>query len=368
MMDSILLKIPVPIHQTSPLLTKKKLKTGKGRVQIVTFSEDKNNKHKKEGYYKPYIYLESQTRIIEEKYVCVQVSLPKFLFGNSLFEVQESLLNQVVRDIHKLLGEYQIYVSPSQIREGWICRADFAKIVILPRRYTNARDFIEKLEKGGFRPRSDLTKRDIRHGKDGYWIKFYNSTSSVTVYDKMSEIANQGYTKSEKVLSKHLQQNKLTRNILKFEVSLQSTQKVTNTLNKLLKRQQGRYTLQGVFSKDVSQKVLLHYLDSSFNNEVDFLCECFNEQEIRTQIRNLYGYKKTKVYLYFILREMEVRGANIVLEEIKTMHGYQYRRGIQQDIKKLQEALLKAKKQKISPVAFLKDYIEKFKLHTPTSR
>ncbi len=364
MIDSILLKIPVSNHQTSPLLTKKKLKTGKGRIQVITFSEDKNNQHKREGYYKPYVYLETQNRIEEQKYICVQVSLPKLLFGNSLFEVTENNLSQIVTTIQKLLGEYEIYLHRSKILDAWICRVDFAKIVILPKRYTNARDFIEKLQKGGFRSRSDLTKRDVRSGKGGYWIKFYSSTSSVTVYDKMSEIANQGYTRSEKRLAKCLQQNKLSRNILKFEVSLQNTQKVNTTLNKLLKQKQKRYTLQNIFKKDIAQAALLHYLNASFNNEVDFLCDCFNEQEIRTHIRNLHGYNKRKTYLYFIIREIEERGAKIVFEEIKIMHGYNYKRSIEKDLGELKIALEKAHQQKVSPVAFLKAYFEKFESHT----
>lgn len=363
MIDSILLKIPVREFQNTDLFTSKRLKTDHRVARVETLLSEKTNSFKKQGVYSPLVWLETQNRRGLQRFICIQVSLPKLMFGTNLFEVDETHFNQIVTKLHKLLAQWKIYISREQIAKGYIARIDFGKIIKLPKNFTNATDFIEKLEKSGYRSRSDLTKRDVRQGKEGYWIKYYNSTSSVTFYDKMAEINSQGYTEAEKGLIKLLQQRRLTKNILRFEVSLQKTQKVGYVLNRITRQKKRKYTFEEVFKEEIAKNVLLYYLNSTFNQEMDFLCQ-FGEQEIRTQIRNLFGYKKSKVHIYFTLREIEERGSQIVFDEIKYLHGHSYLKGIRKDLTALKDRLKMNEKEKILPVKFLENTLIKFKIYT----
>lgn len=242
-----------------------------------------------------------------------------------VFEIDGSCLMPFVGQLQSQLQKFGIDLRQEEILSATVSRIDFAKIIKLPSSSSSS-DFIGKLERAGYRPRADLTHRDIRSGKEGYWMKFYNSTSSLTIYDKMLEIQKQGYTVFEKKVQDMILKQKLHKNVLKFEVSLQRSQKVVAILNMVCKQKKTKYTLQEVFHKTISQNVLLHYLAASFNDDVDFLCNGFTDQSLRVNIRNHYSYQRAKIALYFLLEEIKERGSEIVLKEIQMLHGYSARK------------------------------------------
>ena len=359
MIDSILIKILTkkPVDRT--YFSRRKTHETKGVARVITLSCENMGKYKKEGVYMPQVSIECHKKTAPARNICIQVSIPKLLYGTSLFEIDESSLPLFVTKLQAQLKNLGIYVSQAEILSATVSRIDFAKVIKLPS-FTSSSDFIGKLEKSGYRSRADLTHRDIRIGKEGYWMKFYNSSSSLTIYDKMLEIQKQGYTVSEKKIQELILKQKLHKNVIKFEVSLQRPQKVVAILNTVCKQKKAKYSLQEVFYKEISQKVLLHYLAASFNEDVDFICHTFSDKSLRTNIRNLYSYRRNKTCLYFLLEEIKERGSEIVFKEIQMIHGYSARKRYEHDLHELHSELQKQNSTNLQPVSFLKKALEQF--------
>jgi hypothetical protein len=295
-------------------------------------------------------------------FLIIQASLPKIVYGHSLLEVDETLYELILHKIKHHAQEFGVNLFDEQISEAIVTRVDFSKVVKLPKP-NNAKQFIQNLSSSGYRPRADLTKRDIRNGRDGFWIKFYNKSSSLTIYDKVAEICNQGYTKEEKELSELNKLGKLSNSTIKFEVSLQKKRKVTNLLNKLLNQNKDYYTFKDIFNKEISQKVLIYYLHESFNNEVDFLTQFKDDKEVRSLVRNLYGYQN-KSSIYFLWKEIQERGVDIVFKEIKLLHGSSKLNTVKQNLKSLNSLILELKGNPFAPVKHLNESLSKFDLYT----
>lgn len=363
MIDSIVLKIPIARPIDKSLFTRQKTHEMHGITRAITLSSDSARKHKKEGIYSPQISIETHRRVAPARNVSIQVSVPKLLYGNNLFEVNDSCLMPFVNELQRKLEEFGLRLRKEEILSATVHRIDYAKVIKLPS-HTSPENFINKLDKAGYRPRADLTRRDIRSGKEGYWMKFYNSTSSLTIYDKMLEIRKQGYTSTEKELQNLLLKRKLSKNVIKFEVSLQKPQKLVSILNRVCQQKKMSYSLEEVFSEAISKKVLLHYLAASFNNDVDFLCHAFAEQNLRVNIRNLYGYQRNKIALFFLLEEIKERGTEIVLKEVQMLHGYAIRKRYEGDLENLHLKLQGTKSLNLLPVAFLHKALNEFILYT----
>lgn len=366
MIDSVLIKIPTKKPVDTAYFSRKKTHETKGTARLITLSFEKAGNYKKAGIYIPQVSIEMHKRIAPARNICVQVSIPKLLYGNNLFEIDENSLLSFIQKLQGELRTFGLEVGTEEILSATICRIDFAKVIKLPSS-TNPSDFIGSLEKAGYRPRADLTKRDIRNGKEGYWMKFYNSNSSLTIYDKMLEIQKQGYTANERALKELILKRKLHRNVIKFEVSLQRQQKVASVLNLLVSQKKSKYCLQDVFKKEISKKVLLHYLCASFNNDVDFLCNTFPDQSLRTKIFNLYSYQRNKTALYFLLEQIKERGTEIVFKEIQMLHGYSAKKRYERDLQELHLKLSKFKTSNILPVQFLKKALQDFTLYVYSS-
>ena len=363
MIDSVFIKIPYNQVIEVNHYKNREFKVHNGRERVSGFAHTRTAQHKKEGWYKPDIRLERQIRKGLENFIVVQASLPKLLHGCSLYEIQEGDMKLIVQKLQEHLRQAGHQVSDDAILGARVCRIDFAKIIELPESL-KAKTAIEQLHKAGYSPRSDLTQRDVRDGKEGFWIKFYNSTHSVTIYDKVKEIEKQGYTLTERALKRQIKAGTLKPHFIKFEVALQKTQKVHWVLNKILGKHQKQYSLQEVFKKDIAQKVLLHFLNESFNAQVDFLCQNFHEKDLRSHIRNIYGYKRQKVALFFILEEIKARGSQIVLKEIQTLHGYSARQRTEKDLKELSKAL-EAIGSGVQPLKIIKEQLISFKPYLP---
>ncbi len=363
MIDSILLKILTRKPIDRAYFSRIKTHETQGIPRVITLSCEKMGKYKKEGTYMPQVSIECHKQIAPARNICIQVSIPKLLYGTSLFEIDELSLMPFVIKLQSQLKNFGLDLGQEEILAAKVSRIDFAKVIKLPSS-TRSSDFIGKLEKAGYRPRADLTHRDIRSGKEGYWMKFYNSSSSLTIYDKMLEIQKQGYTIFEKKVQDMILKQKLHKNVLKFEVSLQRSQKVVSMLNIICKQKKTKYSLQEVFRKEISQKVLLHYLAASFNDDVDFLCNGFTDQSLRVNIRNLYSYQRAKTALYFLLEEIRERGSEIVLKEIQLLHGYSARKRYERDLEELHAKLDKIKPSAVQPVAFLKKALEEFIIYS----
>lgn len=358
MIDSIQVKIPTNQIISSSIFGDKQAKATDNNVRVIKMFPKHMRAYRKMGIYKPTIHIELRGG---QKYVCIQCSLPKLLYGTSLFEVTEADFDLATERLAEECRELGVSLNKEQIANGRIHRIDYTKIIILPKSFTNAKDFIEKLSTSGFRSRTDLTHRDVHLGKGGYWIKFYSRASSLTIYDKIAELENQGFTKQESLLK-----NKLGKHVLKFEVSLQKVRKLQSVLSKFSDVKKDRYSLRDAFSKDIAQKVLQDYLNTSFNEEVDFLCMCLKEKELINHVRNLYGYSQ-KSYIYYILKEIEERGAQTVYYDIKKIHNYQRLRRVKHDLKKLKDELATKAKSRILPVSFLAKKLNEFTLYKPSS-
>ncbi len=358
MIDSIQIKIPTDQIISPSIFGDKQAKATDNNVRLIKMFPKHMRAYRKMGIYKPTIHIELRGG---QKHVCIQCSLPKLLYGTSLFEVTEDDFDLVTQRLSEECKELGIDLNKDQIANGRIHRIDYAKIIILPKSFTNAKDFIEKLSISGFRSRTDLTHRDVHLGNKGYWIKFYSKASSLTIYDKIAELECQGFTKQESLLK-----NKLGKHVIKFEVSLQKVRKLQSVLGKLLGQTKDRYSFREAYSKEIAQKVLQDYLNTSFNEEVDFLCMCLKEKELINHVRNLHGYTQ-KSYIYYVLKEIESRGAQTVYDDIKKIHNYQRLRRVKKDLLNLKAELNLKAKNRILPVSFIAKKLKEFTLYKPSS-
>ena len=375
MIDSVVLKIKDFTLYSDEYFSKAKMQEFRGKFGIVgrhwTRFTTYPSKTKAEGRYFPQVSIMYDQRRIkgsggkftDEKHLLIQVSLPKLVYGISIFDIDDRFLPLIASKLIEALAEIKIGVSEQAILTAIIHRVDYSKILKISPSYGSTATIIRALSEHDRKQSSDFNKVNYHHGKDGFYLKFFNSSQGFVIYDKFEEICANGSTLVEREIKQHYSQGKFQRGALRIELSLQLKQTVEATLRKHYPNKKKDFTLVEALRMDIAQSVLLQTFEQIYIQGYGGLvylsglkdAELYNV--IRAKIRG-FGQQGAVYLLSHRVRSLGLRKAvDELRHEIGKSSANRYR--------KLVETILldaKTSKDRVNILAYLH---QKLKTFTP---
>lgn len=294
------------------------------RFFLTSTYTDMATQFKKQGRYFPKIEIPKRVGgkdRDETSYLLVQVSIPKLLYGTSLFEVDENDLAPFAQKLSKELERAYVFVTPEAIRQATIKRIDLCKSITLPAYLGDARQVIRHLAKFNHKPDASFDYKEYRETINEFFIKYHNTTQGYVVYDKASEIVANGFTDIEAEIIKHLKETMMTHRILRFELALQRQPSLEALLRRYIPHKKKEFSLEDLFdARGTIRNILLEAFDRIYSPSHILLVTLAemkdNELEYKLErMENLSLSQKTT--LYYFANKTAKYGLKATLTEMK---------------------------------------------------
>jgi hypothetical protein len=331
MIDSVTLNISNFVTYSTAFFTKEEHKTLKGEYGVfggyTTRYTTYPQQCKTEGRYFPQVHIIERYRrgkvgmVPVKRILAVQVSLPKLIFGASIFDFDERLLPIAAQKLADALGEIKVGVKPEDILEAVVSRVDYSKILKISASYGKTSRMLRALAPYEMKQSSDFNRRDYHDGRDGFYLKFYNSSRGFVIYDKFDEIVANGKTKLEQEIAREYDAGTWTKGALRIELSLQKKQTVEAALRRLLKgtTRKKDFTLRDAASADVAKTLLMETFDAVYVSGFNRLVRLADLKD--TELVRLVGEHaadfRDRAVLYYLAHRVRNHGLKQAVEELK---------------------------------------------------
>ena len=298
---------------------------GLGYTNKTIFCKKYIAQKKKNGIYCPMVNI-SKSKSGEgddKKSLQIQVSLPKFIYGTNLYEIDEQDLGKIYRKIEIFLDEIGITTSIIDIKKAILRRVDFCKVIRLPEYLGTASEIIKSLFRFNYKPQSDFTYREFYTGGKGVLMKFWNSTQGYAIYDKISEILNNGYTDQEKKLIDWYKGNERKRNAIRFELSLQRKGSLDAVLRRRSAGDKKRdFYLEDVLNREIVRGILLDMFNKVFGQMTTGLITLseMEDKKLRVYLENSGMSMLKQQRLYYWVLMTTINGVNGAWEHLRTKY------------------------------------------------
>lgn len=218
------------------------------------------------GIYKPRLTMTKRfnTTGRQEATLSIEFSAPKLLFGNNFDELTDDSFPLVIDKLEEVLKTMGVRVFHKLLLSAPVSAVHYSKNIPLTDG-TTPHYLISKIKEANIKLSLDINQTDYRN--DGHSFKWHSNSYEVAFYDKIKDL--EMAKKSEKRAIENdsaLQlslfdsfQARKRLEILRIEVRLNKRQKIGQLFHTL--GINSDLTFQNLFSQDISQKVLLHYLE-----------------------------------------------------------------------------------------------------------
>lgn len=286
----------------------KETKQINGKFFVTSAFSGQARIEKQQGNYFPRIILpksrKGNSSNETESTLEIQVSLPKLMYSTNLLEVDNTDLETIYFKLVNCLDKVHIRTTTNDLSKGVLKRVDFSKVIKLPDYLGEARQVLRLLASFNYKPHSDFTIKEYNDTSDGMALKFWNSTQGYVIYDKLGEIVANGYTKMEQGLIKEIEEKRIKRNVIKFELSLERKQSLEAVLRRFIKTKSKDFTLSDIMaSTDISKTILLETFDKVYNSNamafVSLSQMAENELEQYLLSKSL-GFKRHALLYYLV--------------------------------------------------------------------
>ncbi len=231
-----------------------------------TYVQNSTASELKRGIYKPRLTLTHRFNCSgrSEKTLSVELSLPKLIYGNNFDELQNEDFISVFEKLRTTLKDMSVFVYENSLRNAPVSAIHYSKNVPLTDGST-PHYLISKIKEANIPLALDVNQTDYRN--DGHSYKWHSNSYEVAFYDKMKDLemakkSDKRAVEKDNTLQLNLFDRLTERKrleVLRMEVRLNKRQKMKQ-LFKTLKIEK-ELTFQNLFSSDISQCVLLHYLN-----------------------------------------------------------------------------------------------------------
>lgn len=218
------------------------------------------------GIYKPRLTLTKRFNCSSrfEQTLSIELSLPKLLYKNNFDELQDSDFPTIIDLLTSILSTMGIKIFSQTLSSAPVSTIHYSKNIPLTDGST-PHYLISKIKEANISLALDVNQTDYRN--DGHSYKWHTNSYEVAFYDKIKDL--EAAKKSDKRAIERgstLQLNffegikrRKMLEVFRMEVRLNNRQKIKQ-LFKTLKVDK-ELTFQNLFSSDISQPVLLHYLN-----------------------------------------------------------------------------------------------------------
>lgn len=219
----------------------------------------------KAGIYKPRLTITKRLNKYKQFEIMLKIefSIPKLLYGNNFDEVVEENFEKIIGILQDKLKNMGVLVYEKLLISSPVSGIHYSKNITLTDRSTPY-TYLSKISKCNINQRLDVNQTDFRN--EGHSLKYRANSFEVAFYDKLKDL-NQA-RKSEKRAEERdngIQLNlfeetpiKTPFEVLRMEVRLNKKQKIIQILKQINANLEP--TFINLFKKDISQKVLLHFL------------------------------------------------------------------------------------------------------------
>jgi hypothetical protein len=372
MLDSVAIKIEDFVSYSNEYFTKAQHKELRGQFGIFGMYTTRYTTHAKqcakEGRYFPQVSIIERSKrkggsmIPTSKHLLVQVSLPKLVFGTSIFDFDAKLIELGAQRISEALKEIDVEVSPANILDSIVTRVDFSKIVQIAPSYGTTDKMLKALAPYDMKQSSDFNRSHYHDGRDGFYMKFYNSSQGLVIYDKFDEIVANGKTNLEKEIASQYRQGKWTKGALRIELSLQRKQTVDGAMRRFAGSKKKSHTLVDVANNKVARACILDAYEKVYVNDFNRLVRLsgIKDNELLKIIDKYAKNYRDRALLYYLVHSVRKRGLKAVIEDMKqevsTSTVTRYKSTVEAIL-----GALEAKQDKVNPVSYLHRKLKTFR-------
>ena len=378
MIDSVVIKISDFVLYSDRCFTRLKYQEFKGKYGVFGRFSTRHSTYpqelKKKGVYFPQVdIIQRQTRIkggkgefSKQRYLLVQVSIPKLIYSISVFDVDESLIPAFAHKLRQALLTIHIEVSEENILNAIVQRIDYSKIIKISPSYGSGMAIIQKLGKYNNKQSSDFNRISVREGRNTSYIKFYNSSQGLVIYDKFDELTVNGTTLLDRAVAAEYLKSGMKYGALRIELSLQLKQTVDSVLRRQYDHKRSNFTLLEAANIKIAQSVLLDTFEKiyikGFAGAV--YLGSLKEQDLLNVIRLHTSKYNQQALLYLLAHRVRSVGLKEATKEIQG----QVSNSTVGRYKKMVETVLKdadAKHNKVNVVSYIHRKLKKFTLVMP---
>lgn len=217
------------------------------------------------GIYKPRLTLTKRYNASGrfEPTLTIELSLPKLIYGNNFDELEDKGFDLIIETLKQKLKKMGVRVFHKILEIAPVSAVHYSKNIPLTDGST-PHYLINKIKEANISLALDVNQTDYRN--DGHSYKWHSNSYEVAFYDKIKDLEMAKKSEKRAVEKDNaLQLNLFERfterkrlEVLRMEVRLNNRQKIRQ-LFKVLKIE-NELTFQNLFSSNISQCVLLHYL------------------------------------------------------------------------------------------------------------
>ncbi|MCC7357491.1 hypothetical protein IT408_03225 [Candidatus Uhrbacteria bacterium] len=326
---------------------------------------------KAEGRYFPQVHIVERLRrgkagmVPVKRSLMIQVSLPKLVFGTSIFDLDERLLPLAAQKLADALKEIKISVASEHLLNAIVTRVDYSKILKISPTYGTTDRILRALAPYEMKQSSDFNRRDYHDGRDGFYVKFFNSSQGFVIYDKFDEIVANGKTKLEQEIARQYKDGKWTRGALRVELSLQKKQTVEMVLQRYsdssVDKKTKDFTLRDVAKTHIAKDCLLRVFDSVYVKDFNRLVRLadLKDAELLRIINEEVNDFRDRAIFYYLAHRVRAQGLKRAIEEMKREASSatvgRYKRAIESILSRAE-----AKKNVVGVVPYLRRKLEDF--------
>lgn len=378
MIDSVTLRIKDFVVYSDKHFTKAQHKELKGEFGIFGIYTTRYTTYPqqcaKEGRYFPQVTIVERKRKTKRgmmpasRELLVQVSLPKLVFGTNIFDFDERLMLLAGQRISEAMKEIGLGVTPETVLDATVTRVDFSKILQIAPSYGTTDRILRALAPYDMKQSSDFNRRDYHDGRDGFYVKFYNSSQGLVLYDKFDEIAANGKTNLEQEIARLYKQGKWTKGALRIELSLQKKQTVDSAMRQFTGTKKKQFTLEEVGKNAIAKACLLRVFENVYVTDFNRLVRLagLKDTELNRIIDEHTNNFRDRAVLYYLAHRVRDRGLKATIEALKQEASPatvgRHKRAVEAVL-----GAVEAKQDKMSPVSYLYRKLKTFRPVLPKS-
>lgn len=256
-----------------------------------------------------------------EKYIEIQCSVSKLLFGSSYYEPTAAHQNIFLEKLQRALFDVGLRISMAEIAKAVLQRVDFSKNLYFTNN-ENIDDLMAVVALYDFKAGADFRKTEFGRHKHYELVNHYRNSKNFKFYNKMAEIRANGFTATELLLAKDE-----SLRVLRIECSLNKKVAMQNCITNA-RKQNGlpklkHYTIADVFDESVARQALMTELGQVINlarARVFSFKTVPEEAKLDLIMKHISKTQYAYLVLYYVNRVLAV-GFHRTEKEIRKHHG-----------------------------------------------
>lgn len=189
-----------------------------------------------------------------------EFSIPKLLYRNSLQEVSELDLENVLYTFKKALGDVGIVIESDTVANARVSVVNFCKNVLLPKNI-RMQEALAELQRVDISKVVDVTLKEAKNG--GRWLHIYSGTIERVFYDKVADSMRPKVKRKDKGRMNHEREiierfGLQNREVFRYEYRIKKTQTVMREVNAALGRKYETFvSFKDIFTPNLCKTIIL---------------------------------------------------------------------------------------------------------------